>query len=64
MNIYDRVSATEKQIKKLRYYYGVISATPTNLGTVPEYADNAAALAGGLVVGDIYRTGEVVKVVF
>jgi len=27
-----------------------------NLGTVPVYADNAAAVTGGLVIGDIYRT--------
>ena len=24
---------------------------------LPEYADNAAAIAGGLAVGDFYRTG-------
>jgi hypothetical protein len=32
----------------------------TNL---PEYADNAAALAGGLTVGQVYRTGDFLKVV-
>lgn len=26
-------------------------------------ADNAAALAGGLVAGDIYRTGDLLKIV-
>tara|TARA_R100001086_G_scaffold250030_1_gene192733 strand:- start:3485 stop:3739 length:255 start_codon:yes stop_codon:yes gene_type:complete len=31
--------------------------------TLPEYADNAAALAGGLVTGQLYRTGGAVKVV-
>ena len=29
----------------------------TNLGTVPSHANNAAALAGGLIAGDVYRTG-------
>jgi hypothetical protein len=34
------------------------------LNTVPtDYADNAAALAGGLVSGETYRTGDVLKVV-
>jgi hypothetical protein len=30
---------------------------------VTEYADNAAALAGGLVAGNIYRTGDNLKIV-
>jgi hypothetical protein len=34
-----------------------------NIGTVSEYADNAAALAGGLVNGDVYRTGDILKIV-
>lgn len=33
------------------------------LNNVPEYADNAAALAGGLAVGTIYRTGDNLKIV-
>ena len=28
-----------------------------------EYADNAAAIAGGLTVGQFYRTGDIVKIV-
>ncbi len=32
-------------------------------GALPEFADNAAALIGGLEVGDEYRTGAAVKVV-
>ena len=31
--------------------------------TVIEYADNAAAIAGGLVIGDVYRTGDLLKIV-
>lgn len=30
---------------------------------IAEYADNAAALAGGLVFGEFYRTGDVLKIV-
>ncbi|MCD4697712.1 MAG: hypothetical protein K8S16_15920, partial [Bacteroidales bacterium] len=30
---------------------------------LPEYADNAAAIAGGLSAGDFYRTGDLLKVV-
>lgn len=33
------------------------------VGGVAEYADNAAALVGGLVTGDIYRTGDDLKIV-
>jgi len=34
-----------------------------NVGTTPEYADNAAAITGGLSVGTIYRTGDILKIV-
>ena len=33
------------------------------IATVPEYADNAAALLGGLIVGQLYRTADYLKVV-
>jgi len=33
------------------------------IASTPSYADNAAALAGGLVVGQIYRTGDILKIV-
>jgi hypothetical protein len=29
----------------------------------PEYADNAAAIAGGLLAGQVYRTGDTLKIV-
>jgi hypothetical protein len=29
----------------------------------PEYADNAAAITGGLLAGQVYRTGDVLKIV-
>ncbi len=32
-------------------------------GAVPEFADNAAAITGGLTLGSIYRTGDVLKIV-
>jgi hypothetical protein len=31
--------------------------------TVVEYADNAAAITGGLAVGSVYRTGDIMKIV-
>jgi hypothetical protein len=34
-----------------------------NVGSISEYADNAAAIAGGLSAGDFYRTGDLLKVV-
>lgn len=35
----------------------------TKIAAPPEHADNAAALAAGLVAGDLYRTADVLKVV-
>ena len=29
----------------------------------PDYADNAAAVAAGLLVGQVYRTGDILKIV-
>jgi hypothetical protein len=29
----------------------------------PQYTDNAAAIAGGLLAGQVYRTGDVLKIV-
>ena len=34
-----------------------------NIQNVPTYADNAAAIAGGLTTGDVYRTGDLLKIV-
>jgi len=34
-----------------------------NVGLVTDYADNAAAKSGGLTNGDIYRTGDILKIV-
>ena len=33
------------------------------IANTPQYADNASAIAGGLAVGQIYRTGDVLKIV-
>ena len=39
------------------------SIVPLSGMIVPEYADNAAALLGGLVAGKFYRTVDVLKIV-
>ena len=39
----------------------IVTTVPT-IGA-PVYADNAAALVGGLVIGQIYRTGDDLKIV-
>ena len=66
-----RSNEADARVKSL--IYGVYDAATANqrlringrLGVTetPEYADNAAAAAGGLSVGEFYRTGDVVKVV-
>lgn len=42
-----------------------VDSSKVDFATLPTYADNAAALSGGLVVGQLYRTlaGEVCIVV-
>lgn len=35
----------------------------TDYTGAPEYADNAAAIAAGLTIGQTYRTGDVLKIV-
>ncbi len=43
---------------------GTLSTRPiTNFGTLSNFADNSAALAGGLVVGDLYRNVDIVQIV-
>ena len=66
-----RANEADGRIKAL--IYGIFDAATANqrlringrLGVTetPEYADNAAAVTGGLSVGEFYRTGDVLKVV-
>jgi len=39
------------------------TSTGIKVTGVSEYADNAAAIAGGLTTGDVYRTGDLLKIV-
>ena len=43
--------------------FHVLPSGIIQLDTVPEYSDNSAALAGGLTTGQIYRTGDILKIV-
>lgn len=45
------------------YQMTILATGPASLNTVPDYADNAAAIAGGLGVGNIYRNGDVLMIV-
>lgn len=42
---------------------GTLLGGKLNVGVTQDFADNAAAITGGLVVGDVYRTGDVLKIV-
>ena len=53
--IYEQIEWLTKKVNQL--------CCKVNFTDLPEYADNAAALAGGLVSGQLYRTGDTVKVV-
>lgn len=46
-------SGTGQQTATAKIY---ISGSKVNVSSLPTYADNAAAVTGGLAVGDIYRT--------
>jgi len=42
---------------KIKAGLGNIVGTTLRLTSIPIYASNAAAIAGGLTVGDVYRSG-------
>lgn len=66
-----RINEADARIKAL--IYGIFDATTANqlvrlngvleLTEINEYADNAAAITGGLAIGGVYRTGDVMKIV-
>ena len=66
-----RTNEADGRIKAL--IYGIFNAATANqllrlngvleLTVVSEYADNAAAIAGGLAVNTVYRTGDAIKIV-
>lgn len=47
----------------LELYEANFNAPAIVIASTPVYADNAAALLGGLVTGQIYRTGDYLKIV-
>jgi hypothetical protein len=47
----------------LELYEANLNAPDILITNTPVYADNAAALLGGLVIGQIYRTGDDFKIV-
>lgn len=63
----NQLGSTEKMRITSAGRVGIGTNAPTSklhvVGIV-EYADNTAAKAGGLTVGAIYRTGEVLKIVY
>lgn len=47
----------------LALYQANFNAATIVIADTPVYADNATAIAGGLVAGQIYRTGDYLKIV-
>lgn len=47
----------------LELFQANFNAPAIVIADVPAYADNAEALADGLVVGQLYRTGDYLKIV-
>ena len=64
-NKYYATFADGAQVKL--FYNGVekleTQSTGIKISGVSEYADNTAAIAGGLTTGDVYRTGDLLKIV-
>ena len=48
----------------LELFQANFNAPAIVIADTPEYADNAAALLGGLTAGQIYRTGDNLKIVY
>ena len=57
------VSANGNLSLQPQSYSQFIKASSFNVGMTGDYADNASAIAAGLVAGDVYRTGDILKVV-
>jgi hypothetical protein len=47
----------------LALFQANFNAAAIVIANVPEYADNAAALLSGLTAGELYRTGDNLKIV-
>lgn len=47
----------------LELFQANFNAPDIVIASTPVYADNATAIAGGLVAGQIYRTGDYLKIV-
>jgi len=64
-NTHDMARFNEQGVKL--YHIGNVKletkSTGINVLGVTEYADNTAAIAGGLITGDVYRTGDLLKIV-
>lgn len=56
-------SAQDKELEKMHNRLIEMLNSGTMFKNLPSYADNAAALAGGLKVGQLYRTTDTLKVV-
>ena len=64
MDILRIILQNVKDIANLKRRICCISNNGTILlPNLPVYADNAAAITGGLEIGALYRTGDIVKVV-
>lgn len=51
----DKLIGTDAEDSNITKNYTIGSILSLPLPSVPVYADNAAALAGGLVAGNVYR---------
>lgn len=64
MTPYGQLLALIKEVKDIeKKICCIINGNSTLTFLIQEFADNAAAITGGLSVGQIYRTGDNLKVV-
>jgi hypothetical protein len=61
--INDTLLGTDLSNSKATTNYSITSVLALLTASIAEYADNTAAIAAGLTVGDLYRTVDVLKVV-
>ena len=59
----DLIAGRDLNVTRTGYFGNDLNVTGKTIISVSEYNDNADAIAGGEVIGTVYRTGDLLKIV-